>query len=512
MTVVEFFRFLRRNFWLILATAVLVLGAVGVWTWFQPRIYQASSTGYVVTGASDTVIEAQQGNSLANTKATQYLPLADTKAVADRIAADLAAQGLGYSPTPISASLIAESNIVSITAKAGSPEQAQAVADAGVRAMSAEIHRLETLDPTSVTDDPSSIDEIPATGKSTIALVPFEPAGLPTAPVSPDWNRNLVIGLVSGLALGLVIAFLKAQLDVRVRTSKQVEELTGKGVLAVIPSSRELAQLRRKPGSTKLPGAVAEAIRYLRTNLRFVSVDEPPRAVVITSPNPAEGKSTIAAQLTRAIAAGGQPTLLIDADLRRPMQAKVFELDDSVGLSQALVGDVDVRDAIQATKYPNLHVLTAGRIPPNPSELVGSRQMERLLQALRNYYLVVIDAPPVLPVSDAGLLTAASDGAVLVSVVGRTHREQVSLSARRLNQVGAVMLGSVLNQAPAKKVGEVEYGYASYGGYRKKSYSYGYQHSEQELKGAAVTPTDLLPPGLLAPRTKTPPSRAIPGE
>ncbi|NOJ99423.1 CpsD/CapB family tyrosine-protein kinase, partial [Corallococcus coralloides] len=158
-----------------------------------------------------------------------------------------------------------------------------------------------------------------------------------------------------------------------------------------------------------------EALRKLRTNLRFVDVDNPPRSIVITSSAPAEGKSVVSANLARVIAGTGQPTLLIDADLRRPQVAKEFGIDGGVGLSQLLAGAVSLDDVIHEVPGSLLSVLPAGQIPPNPSELLGSRRMQDMIRELGRHYFVVIDAPPVLAVTDAQLLTRHADGAVLVA-------------------------------------------------------------------------------------------------
>ena len=216
---------------------------------------------------------------------------------------------------------------------------------------------------------------------------------------------------------------------------------------------------RRSRGVREDLGVVAEAFRQLRTNLRFVDVDHPPRSIVVTSANPHEGKSTVSSNLARMMAAAGQPTLLIDADLRRPSLASTFDLDPAVGLTQVLVGDLTVADVLQETRTPNLQVITAGRIPPNPSELLGSQRMHALVDELSQEFMVILDAPPLLPVTDAGLLTVTSDGALLVIAVGKTAVEEVVLCRKVLDQVGGRLLGAVLNMAPSRGLGAVVYGY-----------------------------------------------------
>jgi capsular exopolysaccharide synthesis family protein len=159
--------------------------------------------------------------------------------------------------------------------------------------------------------------------------------------------------------------------------------------------------------------------------------------------------------------------LLIDADLRRPQIATTFEIDGAVGLTQALAGDVEVRDVIVGSGMANLSLLPAGRIPPNPSELLGSLRMKQFIDELAQDYLVILDAPPLLPVTDAGLLSAFCDGALLVQAAGRTQIEQSEQCRRILDQVGSRLLGVVLNKAPVKGASAIAYGggYSGYGGY-----------------------------------------------
>ena len=469
VTVIDLWRLLRHSFWWLVVSAVLGVALAAGFSATRQEVFQASSTGYVVTGSSGSVSDAYSGQSLAGSKVQQYLPLADTRAVADRISDYLVQSNPDVKAAPISASVIPGSSIMVVTAKGPTPESAQAVANAGVRAMADEIRRLETLNPLDAADD-ARVDDVPTTGNSTIALIPFEPAELPTHPISPDWTKNLILGAVAGLLVGLLVAALRRSLDSRVRTVDEAEALAGVSVLGIIPQTPELAK-QRQPGQENVElGMASEALRKLRTNLRFVSVDSPPRSIVITSPNPAEGKSTVAANLARVLAESGQPTVLVDADLRRPMQHKVFGADGGVGLTSVLSGDVALSDALQQTDTPLLELLSAGRIPPNPSELVGSEHMANLIKSLSETHLVIIDAPPLLPVTDGGLLTIASDGAIVVLRAGKTYKEQVKLGTQTLQRLGGNVFGLVLNGVSRTKMSEALYGYGRYYGRSKYYY------------------------------------------
>ena len=186
--------------------------------------------------------------------------------------------------------------------------------------------------------------------------------------------------------------------------------------------------------------------------------------MVITSANEGEGKSTVAANLARVLATAGQDTVLIDADLRRPVVAGIYGVDTQVGLAQVLVGDLTAEEALQESGIDHLKVMSAGRVPHNPSELLGSQRMQHLLQELSRDHMVILDAPPLLPVTDAALLAAVADGAMVVFAVGHTYKEQARLAKRRLEQTGGRMLGVILNRAPMRGMGAVVYGYG-YGSY-----------------------------------------------
>jgi capsular exopolysaccharide synthesis family protein len=230
-------------------------------------------------------------------------------------------------------------------------------------------------------------------------------------------------------------------------------------VVGVIPKTDVLSHDHR--GVRGDLGLAAEAFRQLRTNLRFIDVDRPPRRIVVTSAMSGEGKSTVSANLARLVAHTGQKVVLIDADLRRPMLATTFGLDGGIGLTQVVAGDVDVSEALVDSGIPNLTLLLAGRIPPNPSELLGSERMRHVVDELARDHLVLLDAPPLLPVTDAGLLTAVCDGALLVQAAGKTHIEHSQHCRRILDQVGGRLLGVVLNKAPQKGEMSVGYGYGS---------------------------------------------------
>lgn len=468
MTIQDFLRLTRVNLAVILLCTVLggVLGFGYAQT--QPKTYQATAGALVVTGA-----DGFTSNSVAQQKASAFASLAGSASVADRIKASL---GLDSLDASVSGGADANVPIIRLTATSSDPGRARDVANAAVTALGEEITSLESIsagDPqTTTSTDENGTTTTTTSGAATSAttLTATEPAGLPGAPVSPNIKKLTLMGLAAGLVLGYVIAFLRRALDNKVRHNSDVEDLLHSSVLAVVPRSPELNAKGRKHVDGL--GQAAEALRHLRTNLRFVDVDNPPRAIVMTSANPGEGKSTVSAVLAQMLAASGQRTILVDTDLRKPVIHKIFDIDGAVGLTQVLAGDVQVSDVAQAVSdHPHLRVIPAGRIPPNPSELLGSQRMKALLDRLSQEAIVILDAPPLLPVTDAGLLTALADGAILVLEVGRTYKEQARLCGKVLTQVDGRLLGVVLNRASRRALGSVYYGYG-YGNYGQSYYYY----------------------------------------
>ena len=480
VTLLEFVRFLRHNATIIAALTVVGLLAAAGFAFVQPVTYQSSATGIVVAGDSSTVGGAMSGTALAQQRAETYAALASTSAVFDRAVASPEVQAAPQAASGgISARVMGATSMIEVSATGSSGENARILADAALKALADEALNLETLTPgeTGASIDPDTV---------AVRLAVFTPANASSQPIAPDWLRLLLIGTAAGLVLGVLVSWVRTKLDVKVRTIRDVEEETGHSVLGVIPESKALAKHREgEPISISSLGIAGEALRQLRTNLRYVDVDHPPKAIVVTSAHPGEGKSTITSLLAVLVARSGQPVVLIDADLRKPVQHKNFRSDESVGLSQVLIGDVALEDALQATSEPNLRILTSGKVPANPSEMVGSRRMSELIATLSRNAFVIIDAPPMLAVTDAGLLAAATDGAVFVTRVGKTQREQLRQAVKLVTQVGGRILGTVLHRAPRKAMGDVVYG-AGFGSKYQTVYSEHYYLETPPEDGAPV--------------------------
>lgn len=473
MTVLDFVRLTRANVKTIFLMFSLFLVLAFLYTSRQPVVYTATSVGYVTINAGNSVSEQYSANTLALAKAQQYAGLVGNTRVASRV---ITALKLNADPSEIAGrfNAVSSTTVPSLTifATAPSPAEARDLANAVIGALSKEAADLE-----------SAARPAGAPLTSLVKLVPNEQAGLPSAPTSPNYPVNLFVGGVLGIMAGYAVALTRRQLDRKIRSVDDMESLVGTSVLTILPETDELDRIGTAGIVQSQSGPAAEALRQLRTNLRFVDVDQPPQSIVITSANAGEGKSVVSSNLARVLAAAGQKTMLIDGDLRRPMVANIFNLDPAVGLTQVLAGDLTLEHTIQDPGLPNLRVIVAGRIPPNPSELLGSQRMQHMIEDLvSDGYLVLIDAPPLLPVTDAGLLSGIVDGAILVLAVGRTYKEQAKLAAKVLDQVGGHLLGSVLNRAPMKGIGSVVYGYG-YGAHSQDYYS-AYVYGSSRSKGS----------------------------
>ncbi|WP_270408221.1 polysaccharide biosynthesis tyrosine autokinase [Brachybacterium paraconglomeratum] len=465
MTIEDFLRLLLRN--LLLLVAGLVLGAAAGYglSFTQSTTYSASALGYVSASAQsdengDPIQQASGNMAFQYQKAQSYLPLFNTRAVGQRIVDDL---GLEASPDAVAGSLQTtldpNAPIITVEAVAPTAEEASAIANAAVEATAAEARSLET-----------GGNENAAVG---VQLTNYQNAVVPGAPVSPDREKFLIAGAAFGLLVALGLAWLRDRNDSRLRTADDVTDVVGLPTLGALPDAKELARSKdgMLPEPTSFPSR--EALRKLRTNLRYIDVDNPPRSIVVTSSAPGEGKSTVAANLARVMARAGQPTLLVDADLRRPMIAQQFSVDGEVGLSQLLAASVSLEDVAEPTTVPLLTLLPAGQIPPNPSELLGSRRMQELIEELSRQYFVIIDAPPVLAVTDAQLLTRHSDGAILVAVPGQTRTAAMQKAVEAIRAVSGTVYGAVLNRASTGRLNRLAYGDAVYGYSAYGKYGYG---------------------------------------
>ena len=291
-------------------------------------------------------------------------------------------------------------------------------------------------------------------------------------PASPHLSINLAFGVALSLLIGLLLTFAIEALDNTVRTPEAAEELVGAPMLGMLPlltdakqRTTEDAPLRDLTVFREPASLAAEACRSIRTNLMFLSAQKEVRVFVVTSPGPRDGKTTAAISLAITMAQAGARVLLLDADLRKPRIHKSFGLPADKGVSTAIMGEAAVKDLIVHTAIPRLDVLPCGPIPPNPAELLhADRFREILAQCRQDYDKVILDAPPIGPVTDPAILGSITDGVIMVLRAGHTTRDSATYARRHLTDAGARILGLVVNQ-PDRKGGKHGYGYSYYAPY-----------------------------------------------
>jgi polysaccharide biosynthesis transport protein len=301
----------------------------------------------------------------------------------------------------------------------------------------------------------------------------IDPADPPDFPSLPRKSVNLMLGLLSGLGIGLVLSFLVEALDTNIKTIYDIEERLGLPMLGVVPQveSKLLSpETFVRDATSPLPGAwsrLAEAYRALRTTILLSRAGTPPQVVLVSSAKPSEGKTSVTTLEAIVFALNGSRVLLIDSDLRRPSVHLRFRISNKIGLTSVLTGKTPLQEAIVTVPgVPTLHILPAGPLAPMPAELLGSLQMQRLIEGLRaNYDFILIDTPPVLTVTDAAVLVSISDGVVLVLRYGQASRNVVARASEILLRSGAHLLGVVLNAVDLQSSDYAEYYGRAYNDY-----------------------------------------------
>lgn len=430
MDIREYVAALRKRWYV-----VAILAMIGAsWGLYQGATtapqYRATSQVFVSLSGGASAAELVQGSTYTQNLVQSYAKLATMPAVLDpvidRLDLDTDSKSLARS---VAAEAPLDTVIIQITATQGTPEMSADVANAVA----------EQLKKTVADLSPSS------GGRDTVQVTVTAPASEPTYPVAPNKRRLLLIGLSLGLGLGVATALLWHLLDTRVRSSEDIERLTSAPILGSIP---QLGRQRgHTPTATSPTSVASEAYRRLQTNLQFLDASSRVRRIVITSALSGEGKSRTAINLALAVAEQGMSVLLIDADLRRPSIARYCNLESAAGLTTVLIGRAEFESVVQEWGPNGLNVLTAGSLPPNPSILVGSAAMSAVLEeAGRRYDVVVVDAPPLLPVADAVVLTRLTDGAVVVADCQQVNAKQLGDALSTLDTVDARCLGIVANR------------------------------------------------------------------
>ena len=503
----DYLTVLRRRKWTVALGTLFVVGSALLLSFLQPPVYQASTR--VLLRPSVSIFDARAGQQSDNPVLVQTeIQLLQGERVAEAVRERLT------SAPPISVTSVSQTAVVEITAESGRPARAAEIADAYANAYiqlsqrdaadalvdaSADIQtRLDTLQKDIADLDgrlaalpsctgatqPRECDQRPRLTQDRDSLVnqvvPLRQrlnelqlgtsknsgpqviarANIPTSPARPRPIYNGLLGLGVGLVFAVGLAFIREHLDDSIRSKEDLERCApGLPVVGTIPAleawknrSETHVISRTEPNSP-----VAEAYRSLRTAVRFVTLDQSVRVIQITSPNVSEGKSTTVANLAVALARAGERVVVVCCDLRRPRIHEFFGLNNDIGLTNVIMGTTSLSAALQPVPgQDRLVLLASGELPPNPSELLSSNRAAQVLAALqKEASVVLVDCPPVLPVTDAAVLSSRVDATILVATVGTTGRKEMVRAVELLRQVSAPLLGLVLNGTSA----EGGYGY-----------------------------------------------------
>lgn len=442
MELIDYIHILRRRWILIALVVIACVGGAVAATKLTTPTYQATSRliigGYPVVTSADEVASGQ----LAAQRATAFAQIISTAPAVQAALKEAEAQAGPFEPSgypSISASADGTDPFVTIDVTDTDPRRAKAVANAFPIVLPSVLGQLGQP-----TTTPHEIEILQA-------------ASLPTKPLSPNPRENLIIGLALGVVLGVAAAFVVEALDRRLKDSADVEAASGLTALGVVPFELPKEPI---PAKTHPRSVRAEAYRQVRTNLAFASENDPPKSIIITSSASSEGKTSLAVNLAITCARSGQRVALVDADLRRPMVHVFLDMPEYRGLVNVLAGTVELSDALQFSETGPMDVLVSGPVPTNPSELLGSETMVKTIRQLEsNYDIVIIDSPPVLPVTDALLIGVHVDAVVVVARLGQATRDRIRRTTAALAHVKASVAGVVPNGAIKRE--DSAYSYAS---------------------------------------------------
>jgi succinoglycan biosynthesis transport protein ExoP len=491
-TLRSYTRLLRRRRWWIGALTLLGVAA-GIGAPFTQARQYTATTQILVQSAGLTELD-QAPQQVTAIEVQTMLQLVASASVREAVR-----RKIGSAP-PVRATQVAQTDIIAITAVAAAGTAAARIANAyadqfvqserasAIRsALSSEtavrseiatasreirVLRAQARSATKVTAvvnqqavlevQLSQLELNSASQTSPVTVV--TPAEAPLSPSSPRPTQEAILGLVAGLILGLAAAFLLETLDDAVSTKETAEQLTNAPVLAAVPMvtswrkrDRPLVVSLARPSSP-----ATEAFRSLRTSLQFARAEHELRTILVTSPVATEGKTSTLANLAAVFAQAGQNVLMVSCDLRKPRLGQFFGIDEAAGLTTAILGEDSVENLIRPTPgTDNLWLLPSGPTPPNPAELLNGARSQQIFAQLRDRFdLVLIDSPPVLPVTDAVVLSKDADATLVVVAAFRTKSGDLLRATEKLAQVNARVVGVVLNEATRQSAGYYQ-GYGS---------------------------------------------------
>jgi capsular exopolysaccharide synthesis family protein len=465
----DYLRITRKHWRSIVAILLLTVLGAGLYSLLSKPTYTATTSIFVSVASVNTTSDLNSGSTYAENQVKSFAVVATAPIVLQPVI-----DSLGLHTTPVelakkvTATVPVNTATIDVEVVDGDAAEAARIANALGEQL---VMTVKQLSP------PSS------SGAPTVAATVISPAVTPLSPTTPRTAQNIALGFVVGLLLGAGQAVSRDVLNTRVRSKQDIERVTDRSVIGSI-----MLDPPRKKGPLSVVAEQhsprAESYKRLRTNLQFLGLEKDHRAIVVTSTVPSEGKTTTAINVAFAMATAGERVLLIDADLRRPRIATHFGLEGGAGLTTILIGQASLDEVVQTHGGSGLDVLASGPIPPNPSELLGIAAMKDLLdEATRRYDVVILDSPPLLPVTDAAILSHIASGALVVVGSRIVRRPELGAALDSLDHVDTRVLGLVLNKV--QKEDEDRYGY-------------GYEYTYDKLKVSepvpAATPVSPVAP------------------
>lgn len=447
LNVTEYLRIIRKHWVPVTALALAGIVFAGIFAFTRTPTYTTTSQVFVSFHGAESTSELATGTTYVQRRVVSYANLVRSAQVLEPVVEELGLDtNAGELGTRVQASPVTDTVLIDITATDADPTLAARIANTVAESLAERVDELETPQ---------------RSGDSPVQLQLVREATAPGSASYPNIPVMILVGFLLGTALGVAVAVLRELVDTRVRSEQDLRAVTDSSVIGTITMDDEAKNnplvVQTSPYHTR-----SEAFRRLRTNLQFLDLDGGPQALVVTSSVPDEGKTTTAINLAITLADADAKVLLIDADLRRPSVAGYLGIEGSVGLTTLLIQRATIDDVIQPWGSAGLYVIPSGAVPPNPAELVGSKTMARLIQEMSEQFdYVIIDTPPLLPVTDAALIAKMTSGVLMVAGAGQIRREQLRQSLANLSAVSARVLGIVLNKVGR---GADTYG-ASYGYY-----------------------------------------------
>ncbi|MGW0594309.1 polysaccharide biosynthesis tyrosine autokinase [Streptosporangium sp. NPDC002607] len=447
MDLLYYVRLARRSWLLILLSVILAVGAALAITANTPPKYVATISmlvsGHDKEGSLST---AYQAGMLSAQRVHSYASLLSSRRVVGQI---VKGEDIARLQENITTEAVPGTVFLRATVTDTDPARAARLANALGDRFAELVDQIERPTPRS---------------RPAVKITIVDQADVPLEPVSPKPLANLVVAVLVALLCAMAVIVLRDRLDTTLKSSQALQEASGSSTLGVIGYERDAKNhpliLRSRGRSSR-----SEAFRALRTNLQFIGVDRQPKSLVVTSCLPGEGKSSTSTNLAITLAQAGWRVVLVDGDLRRPSIPHYLGIEGAIGLTDVLIDRARLNEVIQVWGEAGLSVLPSGQIPPNPSELLGSGGMREVLAQLTGAYdMVIIDAPPLLPITDAAAIAALCDGALLVARYGRTRREHMARASELLASINARVVGTVLNFVPSGN-----------GAYQSYGYGYGYE-------------------------------------